>query len=597
MLKVISGRYRIIESIGIGGMSEVYKAYDEKSRRVVALKVLKEEYQKNADFIKRFRHEASAAAKVSHPNIVKLYNVGSDGDLQYLVMEYIAGRTLKQVIEEEGRLKSERAVRYALKILAALDHAHKNNIIHRDIKPQNILVDEDDDIKVTDFGIARLVDGSTGTLTDSNSVLGSVHYVSPEQANGDPVDAKSDLYSMGVVLYEMLTGTVPFDGDTAVAIALKQVNELPRSMRFIYRDIPRSLDEVVLKALEKAPEMRYRSAAEMARDLKRALRLPRGGFVNSGGFYGRFVGYVFRNGLNAVLVVLSSITVLAIVIYGFVKVSDILYGVDVPAVVGMQVTEAENSVKDSDMIVETRYVYDDVIEAGQVISQKPAANTRGRRNKAVTLTVSMGIEPIALPDTTGMDLNSALAILSESGFPTINVEYTGRDDLPIDTIIYQEPAGGTAQPGASITLTVNSRTIQMPLLNGKTRQQALDTLEALYLKAEVISGYATDAAEDTVILQNPAAGSALLRGDTVQIIVSLPNPVVYMSTYAMKVPYSTNVRIVMVTPSGKETEVFNADCTAERMIYLELESDEAGEHQIMVYYGYDYVYTDTRTFV
>ncbi|MBQ9408124.1 MAG: protein kinase [Clostridia bacterium] len=597
MLKLISERYRILESIGTGGMSEVYKAIDEKRGKVVAIKVLKEEYQKNADFIKRFRHEASAAAKVSHPNIVKLYNVGNDGDLQYLVMEYIEGRTLKQVIEEEGRLKSERAVRYALKILAALDHAHKNNIIHRDIKPQNILVDADDDIKVTDFGIARLVDSSTGTLTDSNSVLGSVHYVSPEQANGDPVDAKSDLYSMGVVLYEMLTGTVPFDGDTAVAIALKQVNELPRSMRFIYRDIPRSLDEVVMKALEKAPEMRYKTAAEMAKDLKRALRLPKGGFVNSGGFYGRFVGYIFRNGLNAVLVVLSGITVLAIVIYGFVKVSDILYGVDVPSVVGMDVQQAVDTIKDSDMIAQSRYVYDDAIAEGQVISQDPEANARGRRNKTVTLTVSQGIEPIDLPDTTGMDINSALALLSEKGFPAVNVVYASDEKQDMDIVLSQQPNDGSAQPGTAISLTVNSQLIKMPLLYGKTRQQALDTLEALYLRADVVTGYSMDAASDTVVLQTPAAGEELLRGDTVQIVVSIPAPVKYMASYAMKVPYSTNVRIVIVSPSGKETEAFNEDCAADRMIYLELESDEAGEHQIMVYYGYDYVYTDTRSFV
>ena len=216
---------------------------------------------------------------------------------------------------------------------------------------------------------------------------------------------------MGVALYEMLTGTVPFDGDTAVAIALKQVNELPRSMRFLYRDIPRSLDEVVMKSLEKAPEMRYKTAAEMARDLKRALRLPKGGFVNSGGFYGRLAGYVFRNGLNAILVVLSSITVLAIVIYGFVKVSDILYGVDVPSVVGMNVQQAENAVRDSDMIVETHYIYDETTAQDVVISQSPAANTRGRRNRTVMLTVSQGVEPIALPNTTGMDNASALATL------------------------------------------------------------------------------------------------------------------------------------------------------------------------------------------
>ncbi|MBQ3669692.1 MAG: protein kinase, partial [Clostridia bacterium] len=495
MLKVISDRYQVLEKIGTGGMSVVYKAFDEKRQKVVAIKVLKEEYQKDAAFINRFRHEASAAAKVSHPNIVKLYNVGSDQDMQYLVMEYIKGRTLKEVIEAEGRLKSERAVRYALKILAALDHAHKNNIIHRDIKPQNILVDEDDNIKVADFGIARLVDANSGSITDSNRVLGSVHYVSPEQANGDPVDARGDLYSTGIVLYEMLTGTVPFDGDTAVTVALKQVNEIPRSMRTIYRDIPRSLDEVVMKALRKVPELRYKSAAEMAKDLKRALRYPKGGFVDKHGFIGSFAGYAFKNSLNAVLVVLSIITVLVIVIYGFVKVSDILYGVDVPNVVGYSLNEAREMIKSEDMIVEARYVYDDATDEGEVISQTPEANSRGRRNKTVTLTVSLGIEPVEVPDTVGMDSVSALALLSQNGFDKVNVSYANDPNSELDRVLAQNPAG-EARPGTAISLTVNSSLIRAPMLSGKTRQQALDLLESLYLKADVITGYAIDGAAD-----------------------------------------------------------------------------------------------------
>ncbi len=584
MLKLISDRYRILESIGTGGMSVVYKAYDEKRERVVALKLLKEEYQKNEDFKKRFFHEANAAAKVSHPNIVKLYNVGTDGDLQYLVMEYVEGRTLKDVINKEGRLKSERAVRYALKILAALDHAHKNHIIHRDIKPQNILVDAEDNIKVTDFGIARLVDGSTGTLTDSNAVLGSVHYVSPEQANGDPVDEKSDLYSMGIVLYEMLTGTVPFDGDTAVTIALKQVNELPRSMRAIYRDIPKSLDEVVMKALEKAPEMRYKSAADMAKDLKRALRLPKGGFVNNTGFYGRFAGLMFKNGLNAVLVTLSAITVLAIVIYGFVKVSDILYGVDVPRVQGLSVSEARDKISASDMVPEVIYEYSSAVDADYVISQSPEAGERGRRNKTVSITVSLGGQPLTWPDVIGWDADAALNYLSDAGFPKVKEEPSYDESKPINSVLAQSPEAGEVSPGAEVSITVNTAPVTVPMLNGKTRQQALDILQTLYLKPEVIMGYTTDDISDIVIMQYPASGQLLNRGETVRIMVSVAPPVTYMASYMMKVPYETHVRIVLVTTSGKDTTVFSEDCEAERKVYLELESDEGGEHEVRVYY-------------
>ena len=458
-------------------------------------------------------------------------------------------------------------------------------------------MDTNDDIKVTDFGIARLVDGSTGTLTDSNAVLGSVHYVSPEQANGDPVDAKSDLYSMGIVLYEMLTGTVPFDGETAVTIALKQVNELPRSMRAIYRDIPKSLDEVVMKALEKAPELRYKSAADMAKDLKRALKLPKGGFVNSSGFFGNIVGYVFKNGLNAVLITLSSITVLVIVIYGFVKVSDILYGVDVPSVVGMSLQQAQDAVKDSDLIVRTREVYSDSAEVGVVIDQEPNANSRGRRNDSVTLTVSLGLEPVALPNTTGMNIDEALQTLAVTGFTKYDIKYRYESEREMDTVLEQEPVGPSAAPGSEITLYVNSPKIKMPMLSGKTRQQAQEALDALLLKYEVISGYPVDGAADTVILQYPAPGAELDRGETVKIMVSLKSPMRYLANFARRVPAGTNVRIVIVSPSGKETQVFDEYCREERVIYLELESDEPGEHGIKVYYNDGEPYTDKLTFV
>ena len=249
-------------------------------QRTVAIKVLRPEYEQDEEFVRRFSREAEAAAKMSHENIVNLLDVGKDNDMRYIVMEYVPGKTLKDLIRERGRIAPETAVRMVIRILAAVDHAHKNGIVHRDIKPQNILVDASGKVKVADFGIARLKTAQTTRVDDKqNSALGSVHYFSPEQASGEVADEKSDLYSVGVVLYEMLTGQVPFDGDTAVSVALKHVSEEPRSMRELNPAISRALDEVVMRALAKDSARRYQTAAEFAGDLRKAVVHPRGGFV------------------------------------------------------------------------------------------------------------------------------------------------------------------------------------------------------------------------------------------------------------------------------------------------------------------------------
>lgn len=593
--QMISGRYRILDAIGIGGMSVVYRAKDEKTGRIVAIKVLKEEYQKSEEFLRRFRHEAMAAAQMSHPNIVRLYAVEEDGDKQYLVMEYIEGRTLKDVIAEEGRLKSSRAVAYVLKILAALDHAHKNHIIHRDIKPQNILVDKDDNIKVADFGIARLVGSSTGTLSDSNGVLGSVHYVSPEQANGEAVDEKSDLYSVGVVLYEMLTGTVPFDGETPVAIALKHVQEIPRGMRTLFRDIPRSLDEVVMKALEKSPEMRYASAADMAKDLKRALRRPEGGFVNNtSDDEGRIN---VKGGMNVLLVVLCCATVLAVIVYGFIKVSDILYGVDVPYVTGITSEEAVRQLEEDDLIVKVDNQYSASYAKGTVIRQSPEGGTRSKRDQTVRITVSLGVEPIRLPFTVGMNSSAALSLLSESGFTTFKVEYDWNENVEEGTVLGQAPAEEYCAAGEVITLTVNSPMVEVPNLCGLSSRDAIERLEKCGLKAKVYTGYTPDDAADLVIMQSHPANTPVIKGSEIEIGVSLQKEVTFYASYNLRVPFTANVRIEMVSPSGENRVVYYADVEADSVLSLELTDKESGNHKLNVYYNDVLQFTQPLEFI
>ena len=267
--KVLAGRYVLVEQIGVGGMAIVYRAIDRNTGHSVAVKVLKPEFNRDAEFVSRFQREAEAASKMIHHNIVNLLDVGMDGDNRYLIMEYVRGKTLKEVIQEKGRISAPTAVQIAIRILSALQHAHQNGIIHRDIKPQNILMNADGHVKVADFGIARMANSST--LTRGDSVMGSVHYFSPEQAQGQGTDVTSDLYSVGVTLYEMLTGRVPFDGDSPVAIAMQHLHAQPDPIQRFAPDVPDAICHVCLKAMEKNPQYRYHSAREMASELRMAL--------------------------------------------------------------------------------------------------------------------------------------------------------------------------------------------------------------------------------------------------------------------------------------------------------------------------------------
>ena len=277
--KLLGNRYEIIEKVGNGGMATVYKATDKVLKRYVAVKILRDEFTTDEEFIKRFEVEAQSAARLAHPNIVSIYDVGVDGNLYYIVMELIQGKTLKEIIlEEKGPLPWKWSVNVAIQIASALEMAHKNNIIHRDIKPHNIIITEDGVAKVTDFGIAKAV--SNSTITAFGTTIGSVHYFSPEHARGGFTDAKSDLYSLGVVMYEMVTGRVPFDADTPVSVALKHMQEQPEEPIEVNPNVPIAINKIIMRALQKDTTLRYQTATEMLTDLRKALKNPNGDFVD-----------------------------------------------------------------------------------------------------------------------------------------------------------------------------------------------------------------------------------------------------------------------------------------------------------------------------
>jgi len=550
--KVLGNRYEIVERIGGGGMALVYKAKCRLLNRFVAVKILRPEFTNDEEFVSKFKRESQAAASLSHPNIVNIYDVGNDeNDIYYIVMEYIKGKTLKQIIREKGVLDPETAIHIAKQIALALEHAHSNHIVHRDIKPHNILITEDGRVKVTDFGIARAVTSST--VTNTGNVIGSVHYFSPEQARGGYVDKKSDIYSLGIVLYEMITGRVPFDGESPISIALKHIHEsVPLPSQF-NKDIPKALEDIVLKALQKDQIKRYSSAAEMIEDLNRAAKYPMDDFVvieDDDDSPTQIIPAIKEEPEPQPTKILKSVPnkpkvsqksnrrlILAAIAAAFVLALAFTAGLfyfgglfsgaekEVPNVVGKSLEEAQSILTNLGFKVEVgQEEYSSEYEKGVVIGQEPSAGTKRKTGYTVVLTISKGPRMVEVPKLVNENIKDIDLLLEGTSLVEGKVEYE-YSSLPVGIIIKQDPAPYTKVPeGTKINLVVSQgeevKLVVMPNLLGKNIQDVKKEMEKLGLKLNITYKEDSTAEKDTVISQDVRAGTEIETNRVVNVVVS-----------------------------------------------------------------------------
>lgn len=504
--KRLDGRYEIHELLGVGGMAYVYKAYDNIEKRWVAIKILKEELAGNSDFLRRFRNESKAIAVLSHPNIVKVYDVSFGDRIQYIVMEYIDGITLKQYIEQQGEIKWREALYFTVQILRALQHAHEKGIIHRDIKPQNIMLLEDGTIKVTDFGIARFSQAETQTMTDK--AIGSVHYIAPEQARGGYINDKADIYSVGVMLYEMLTGQLPFVADNAVSVAIMQMQAEPTPPSRINPSIPKGLEEITMHAMEKNPAQRFPSAADMLEDVERFRRNPEIVF-----HYGEQVDRAYA-GTSAD-------------IYGNVQQNAAPQKYNDNYEYEEEYVRSQNSNRASKIIlgIVAAVVFVAVIVGiGYLVKGKRANSGSGLLSFLPGFsTSSTTSDEIVLPKFVGMIYASDIEGNSEYADLTFEITYGNVPSKQPGEVLHQTPAAGmTVKKGKTVSLTVNGEAEQIVVedVKGYKQQDAYDALKALNLSPKIQAVADDDTAVGYVVKTDPAAGSTVSTGTTVTIYVS-----------------------------------------------------------------------------
>ena len=539
--KTYGGRYAVIERVGVGGMAEVYRARDELLGRDVAVKVLNERLSTDRSFVERFRREAQAAANLSHPNIVSLYDYGSDDSDYYIVMEFIDGRGLDEIIRAEGPLLPERAGEIAADVARALERAHAQGLVHRDVKPNNIMITSYGQTKVTDFGIVRALGGdSEATMTQTGMVIGTAAYLSPEQAQGAPVDARSDVYSLGCVLYESLTGQPPFSGDTPLSIAYKHVREHAEPPSSLNPDVPEALDAITMKALAKNPENRYSSAKEMREDLERyasgqrvsATPLLAGTTAVAPAAGGTQV--MSRDEIayddedepgrrRAAVYVIAALVILGLFALLAWLVANNMFGeqVRVPKVVGLEENEATEKLEARGFEVEVDE-RPSKKEEGIVVAQDPAQGEEADEGSTVTIFVSTGPRQVEVPDLIGMTREEAKDALEAEGLELGEVTPEVNEEVEEGTVFEQDPAPGEeADTGSEVAITISAppEAVVVPTVIGQTQSSAEAEIGAAGLGVDVISEPSEEAA-GIVIAQDPEGGSEATPGDVVTITVS-----------------------------------------------------------------------------
>ncbi len=561
--KVLNNRYEIIEKIGGGGMAEVYKAKCRVLNRYVAIKVLRGEFVEDEEFISKFKDESQAAAKLNHNNIVNIYDTGLDGDIHYIVMEYVEGMTLKEYIKEKKPLDIKESINIASQIAEALRHAHANKIIHRDIKPQNILITEDKLAKVGDFGIARAI--SEKTITNSDKSIGSVHYFSPEQARGGYVDNRTDIYSLGVVIFEMVTGRVPFDGDTPISVALKHVNESISKPSKYNKKIPEKLEEIILKSTNKSQRLRYHNIDEMIEDLKNvfepntksAFILPEEDLEKEEALRKFFESDSGDDNLKnktdvkandiktekntkktknnkklkmtvlAVILALAITGTLTILAVNYIKDYLITEEFDMPDIVGLNAEAAEARIRDLGLEFEIEdRVYNSDYAEGEVITQNIKPESKVKAGFPIKVIVSLGEKLVEVPEIIDEHSNQGVILIREAGLEEGEITYEFSEEIPWGLIISQDPeAGEEVLEGTEISYVVSKgpevEYLLMPNLTGLTQEEAERTILSKGFEIGTISERPNDEYDSGIVYyQSYPAGTEIEVGTSIDIIVS-----------------------------------------------------------------------------
>ena len=560
MSKVLAGRYELFERVGEGGMSVVYKAKDKLLNRFVAIKILKPEFINDPKFIDSFRRESQNAASMTHPNIVNIYDVGREGNIHYIVMELIEGRALSDYIKEQGPMAYPKVIALSKQIAAALSFAHKNHIIHRDVKPHNVMITPNGTAKITDFGIAKAVNAAT-IVDNTDGIVGSVHYFSPEQARGGYVDEKSDIYSLGIVMYEMLTGQVPFDGDNPVNIALQHINGEMTPPSQVVSGVPPALEHIIMKCTDKYPVNRYASADELIEALNNlefvgsvvgnsvlmgrqttkqdAVRPPVGPIAETdyddGDSYvddyedkkakkqkGKKKGGKKNN--KKLLFLIGAIVAVILLGIIFAVVFANREEVAVPNFRGMTLEHAEERAAEVNLkIKQGQSVISEDIEKGLIVSQDPSAEERVKEGSTITVNISKGLGEGSVPNLVGKTEAELSDYLKAAGFKLGKVSKES-SDKPEGTVISQDPkAGETADKGTSINVVISDGSLDnavVPYLIGKSESDAKAALDAAGLKCGSVSSDYSSAPEGEVIWQQYSSNTQLKRGSSVKIKVS-----------------------------------------------------------------------------